>query len=217
MMLAMSFVRSLADAIRARIVAGARCAGWTALLALTLAACGGSGSSGFDGAPASESDAIMQAVDEQSCVVFETVVYCGSAAEVSVGGEGATVAIEDPMIPVVCTQDPEDAECVATVDIQPSGFPTGTAFRAAASHSIDGPWILSADVPPPSSGGSGGDGEAVDVQVPSAGPSAPPQPLVVAFLIYLTPPPADLPSDAPQLSDFEPDIVYVGRLEFAAE
>ena len=203
-------------AARIAAVARLRVASWLVLAAL-VAACGGSGSSGFDGEPASEAEAILLALEDQSCVEFEGVTYCASAADTTVGSETATVTIEDAMTPVACAELPDETECVASLGFEPSGFPAGTVFRAATASSVDGPWTLSADVPPPSSGGQGEDERDVDVQVPSPGASGPPAPLVLAVLVYVEPVSGELPSAAPRLSDFGADVVYVGELEIAAQ
>jgi hypothetical protein len=122
------------------------------------------------------------------------------------------------MTPVGCAAVPgDDTECVASLGFEPQGFPAGTAYRAATAATIDGPWMLSSDVPPPSSGQSGEEGRDVDVQVPSPGTSAPPAPLVLAVLVYVEPAQGELPVEAPRLSAFGADFAYVSELEIAAE
>jgi hypothetical protein len=63
-------------------------------------------------------------------------------------------------------------------------------------------------MPPPSSGGAA-DERDVEVQVPSAGPGAPPAPLVAGVLVYLDAVPTDPPSEAPLLRDFGADVICV--------
>lgn len=177
-----------------------------------LAACGGSGSSGFDGEPAgSEPEAITRAVDEGSCVEFAASTYCGSGASFEVQTGPASVTIDEPLTPVVCTEVPAETECMASLGFTTEGFPAGTNYLVASADSVDGPWSISADMPPPSSGGAPEDKEA-EVQLPtSGGSSPPPTPLIVAVLVYLDAPPQEAASESPLLADFAADVVYVSR------
>ena len=186
--------------------------------ACLLAACGGSGSSGFDGEPASgEPDALMRAVDEGSCVEFAAVTYCGSGAPFTVDPDFATVEIEEPSTALTCTQAPEENVCEASFTFTAIGFPAGTAYLVASADSFEGPWTLSEAMPAPSTGGPPEDRNGA-VELPSGGASAPPPtPVVLAVLVYLDALPPELPSDASLLSDFSPDVVYATReLEVAA-
>ena len=177
------------------------------------AGCGGSGSSGFDGEPATgEPEALMRAVEEGTCLAFEDVTYCGSGAPFSIQPDFVTVEIEEPSAPITCAQSSENV-CEASVTFTPIGFDAGTIFLIASADSFAGPWTLSNDTPAPSTGGPPEDQPAT-VELPSEGSSAPPpSPLVIAVLVYFTPP-GDLPSGAPVLSEFVPDVVYAtGELE----
>ena len=170
------------------------------LTALVLGGCGGRGSSGFDIAPASEAEALARAM-EGSCVEFEATTYCGSGVPVTVDGATARVEIADPGAPLPCARLPGDAGCATSVGFSPDGFAEETAYRVAHAETIEGPWTLAPNGDP-----HGGD---VVVTLPdgSAGPS--PRPLVVAVLVYLGDLPADLPQQAPRLSDFGADVAYV--------
>jgi hypothetical protein len=178
-----------------------------------LFGCGGSGSSGFDGEPATgEPDALARAVADVDCVPFENVTYCGSGAPFEVTPDFATVEIQEPSTPIPCTQSSSENVCEASVTFTPIGFAAGTAYFVASAGSFDGPWTLSNDVPAPSTGGPPEDRPAA-VELPSegAGGAPPPSPVVIAVLVYLTSPPAELPSETLLLSDLAPDVVYASR------
>jgi hypothetical protein len=181
-----------------------------AAVSLAVAACGGSGSSGFDGEPAGEPQVIEKAVTEGTCFELEGVTYCGSGAPFTAPTGDGTVTIDEPAAPVECTQVPGEDACVADVDFTPDGFPGATFYLVASADSFAGPWLLSADVPPPSSGGQA-DGREVDVEVPSRPGSPPTTPLIVAVLVYLDALPQNVPDQVVELSGLEPDVVYVSR------
>ena len=182
----------------------------TATLAALLAAgCGGSGSSGFDGAVTSEPEAIEKAVAEGSCVEFKGTAYCASGAPVMVGDDSAVVDFDEASDPLPCPQLPGDPGCTATVGFDPSGFPDTAVFRGAWAEGRRGPWTLSSvDQTVPGSGGDEQDDDVV-VVLPDAG-GGEPSPLVIAVLVYLD---GDVPADAPavalRLRGFSPDVVYV--------
>ena len=179
---------------------------------LLLAGCGGSGSSGFDGAIKTEPEAIERAKSEGSCVEFKGTTYCGSGAPVTIGDDSAVVDFAEASDPLPCPQLPGDPGCTATVGFDPSGFPETTVFLGAWAESERGPWTLSnVDQTAPGSGGEDEDDDVV-VVLPDAG-GGEPSPLVIGVLIYLD---GSLPADSPAVSlrlrGFKPDIVYVSSV-----
>jgi hypothetical protein len=177
-----------------------------------LAACGGSGSSGFDGEPASEPQAIAEAVDQQTCIEFEAVTYCGSGAPFEGAAAEGSVEIDEPLTPVACAEIPGQDACVAEVEFRPAGFPPGTAFVVASSATVEGPWDVSSQLPPPSSGGAGPEDREAEVELPSAGGTEPPpSPLIVAVLVYFSGVAPGAPEQIDALADLEPDVAYVSR------
>jgi hypothetical protein len=176
---------------------------------LFFAACGGSGSSGFDGAITSEPEAIEQATSQGICVEFKGTTYCGSGAPVVIDGDSAAVDFDESSDPLPCPQLPGDPGCTTTVGFEPSGFPDTAVFLGAWAESERGPWTLSSvDTTVPGSGGEGDQDDDVVVVLPDAGEGEP-SPLVIAVLVYLEPLPDDSPAVSLRLRGFEPDIVYV--------
>jgi hypothetical protein len=176
---------------------------------LLLAGCGGSGSSGFDGAIKTEPQAIERAKSEGICVEFKSTIYCGPGAPVTIGDDSAVVDFAEASDPLPCPQLPGDPGCTATVGFDPSGFPETAVFLGAWAESERGPWTLSdVDQSAPGSGGEDEDDDVV-VVLPDAG-GGEPSPLLIGVLVYLS---GALPSDSPavalRLRAFKPDIVYV--------
>jgi hypothetical protein len=179
------------------------------LAVVLLAGCGGSGSSGFDGAADSEPDAIRQANDEGTCVEFDGIEYCASGAPVAVGDDSAVVDFDQPSDPLPCAALPDDPACSTSVGFSPDGFPPGTTFLGAWAESENGPWTLSStEVLDPGGGEPSSDADRdVVVLLPDAGGSTP-EAVIVAVLIYVGPLPADLPAVSLRLRGFAPDYVY---------
>lgn len=176
---------------------------------LVLAGCGGSGSSGFDGTADSEPEAIRQANDEGTCVVFDGLEYCASGAPVVVGDDSAVVDFAAASDPLPCASLPDDPACTASVGFSPDGFPPETTFLGAWAESESGPWTLSStEAADPGSGEPTSDDRDVVVFLPEAG-GATPDAVLVAVLVYLGPLPSDLPAVSLRLHGFSPDYVYL--------
>jgi hypothetical protein len=204
-------MKRIIDKMFGRPIAYAARLATLAALGCMLAACGGSGSSGFDGEPAGEPETIGAAVDQGSCLELEAVTYCGSGAPFATAAGDATVQIDEPLVPVECAGVPGQDACETSVDFTSEGFPAGTAYLVASSDSFEGPWTLSSELPPPSSGSAPEDREAA-VELPTAGESAPPpSPLVVAVLVYLDALPQEAPGEVAELAELAPDVAYVSR------
>jgi hypothetical protein len=184
-----------------------RVAAILAAAALTLAACGGSGSSGFDAAPASETEAIARARDAGVCLDFEGTTFCGPGAEAALGGGAAArLVIEADTGDLVCAARPGDGGCEVSLAFVPEGFPPETVFLAALAADESGPWRLAETRPPAI--GAPGDGAAGDVLISLPEPGGT-EPLQVAVLVYLRPPPTDLPVEGGRLGRFGADLVYL--------
>jgi hypothetical protein len=179
----------------------------------SIAGCGGSGSSGFDVSPLTESQAIARAIDADECVVREAQTYCASGVETpDENFAGASVIIDEPAAPLVCDgrADPT-AECVAELQFTTEGFMTPNSLLAAVAESERGPWtivpltITEEDLTGP---------RTVTISVPASAEDTPSKPLIAAVLVYAGVPPDEMPRTAHELADFGVDLVYVSeRLE----
>jgi hypothetical protein len=177
----------------------------------TAAGCaGGSGSSGFDVSPLTESQAISEAIDGQECVAFEERTYCASGVEADTGTfQGAAVIIDTPPDPLVCDGAATPEECTASLAFHTEGFIIQNSLLAAVSDSERGPWRLAPltvaeDVTGP---------RKVTITVPGEPGAESPTPVIAAVLVYAVPP-EDVPQTSARLADFGADAFYVSpRLE----
>ena len=191
-----------------------RRSGLAALLALTIAACGGSGSSGFDGAIESEADAIRVATSEGICLEFKGISYCGSGAPLAIGEDTAVVEFDESSEPVPCTQLPDDTSCSTSLGFARDGFPETAGFLGAWAEDASGPWTLSSVDDAALASASEDNGDVV-VVVPGS-PDGQPLPIVIAVLVYLDGAPDDAPDAARKLREFDPDFAYVsGEVQVA--
>ena len=173
---------------------------------LMLGACG-SGSSGFDGNASSEVDAILVATTDLVCVDFKQTTYCGSGAMFPINGDTGAVSFDDDAAPLPCSQQPGDPGCRTSVGFTPDGFSGATAYLAAWSDSIQGPWILSNTVD--TGVASEPADREVEIDLPDTGAGAPPSPLSVAVLVFIEGAPPDLPAAVDELRQFGADVIYV--------
>jgi hypothetical protein len=171
-----------------------------------MAGCGGSGSSGFDVSPLTESQAITLAVARGECVGFAQQTYCASGAEARSGRfQGALVIIQEPSSPLVCDGDTSAPQCTASLEFATVGFQTPNSLRAAISATADGPWTLvplavPEDVTNP---------RTVTITVPGNPNATSPVSLIAAVLVYVGPVPDMVPPTAAHLADFGADLAYV--------
>lgn len=193
--------------IRARLAAAS-----VLLVALwSVGGCGGSGSSGFDVSPLSESQSIAHAIDDQQCVAHEQQTFCASGVKAESGQfEGAAVTIDVPDKTVVCHDGTTTQECTASLEFTKEGFLTPNTLLAAVSESERGPWTqaplsVSEDVSGP---------RIVTITVPATFARTNRKPLIAAVLVYVGVAPETVPQSAAHLADFGVDLVYVSpRLE----
>ena len=174
-----------------------------ALLVSVLTGCGGSGSSGFDGALQSEAEAIEVATSEGICVEFKGTTYCASGVPLDVDDQTIVVEFEPVSQPVPCAPDDVDPGCTSTVGFEPGGLPSSAILLAAWAQSDDGPWTRSEiDTSAPGSENP----DDVVVNIPEDNPSGA---IVVAVLVYLDGVPAGIPDQAAELREFRADAIYV--------
>jgi hypothetical protein len=188
-------------------VAHARSGPAVLCLFLWLAAgCGGSGSSGFDGAVRSEAEAIGVATSEGVCVRLKSTTYCGPGALLDVGDDVVSVDFPETAGPLPCTSEGDEQSCSSTVDFHPSGLPASTALVGAWAHGPLGPWTLS-DVESDKPGTEDPDDGGVIIEVP--GSDGQPTAVVVAVLAFFDGRPDGLPQTAAMLRDFGADVVFL--------
>jgi hypothetical protein len=196
------------------------------LCAFVAAACGGSGSSGFDALPSGENAAINLALAEQHCVDFEGLSVCpanqatatvppgtptptrtaGPLPTASPAPLGASIDIPTGMNGPVTPQClPSAPACSFAVPFAPQGFPPTALFRVAVRRDMEPGWIIGAE---PESRGSPSAPSfdatvSVDVTPASIGAS-----VQVAVLVFLHEPAAD-PGEIPALAVSGADFAFV--------
>jgi len=180
-------------------------------IACAIVGCGGSGSSGFDVSPLSESQAIARAIDNGECNEFQHHMFCASGVMANDGDfPGAAVIIENPNVPLECRGETATAECTASLEFTTEGFTTPNTLLAAVSESEHGPWQ---QVPLEVTDNLTGP-RTVSIKVPATQGSPKRKPLIAAVLVYVGLAPQSVPQTAAHLSDFGVDLVYVSaRLE----
>jgi hypothetical protein len=181
----------------------------SALLALlwSIAGCGGSGSSGFDVSPLTESQAISRAINNGECVPHEQQTICASGVEAQTEDfHGASVVIETPKDPLVCNGPTPALKCTASLAFTTEGFSIPNSLLAAVSENEGGPWALvpvtvSEEVTGP---------RRVTITVPATPASNTPKPVIAAILVYVGAAPETVPQTAEHLADFGGvDLIYV--------
>ncbi len=177
------------------------------ILALTLAACGGSGSSGFD--IANENAAIERALETRECVGFENLIVCPADAVAPAHGPEHVDTNLDPTGSVSCEQRSPGGRCNFMLAFAPVGFPPDTIFRVASRRSDPGaPWAIGVE-PVRSGFGSAPSYEVqVELDVPvgdAPGPGVSVQFAVLAFIE----PRAPLPTEVERLVVSGADYAFV--------
>jgi hypothetical protein len=181
------------------------------VIACGIAGCGGSGSSGFDVSPLTESQAIAQAIDGGRCSEFQDRTFCASGVQAEDGAfPGAAVIIDKPELPLECRGPAATKQCTASLEFTTEGFTTPNTLLAAVSENENGPWqqvplVVTDDPTGP---------RIVAIQVPATTTESDRKPLIAAVLVYVGLAPESVPQTAAHLSDFGVDLVYVSaRLE----
>jgi hypothetical protein len=172
------------------------------ILSLGLAACSGSGSSGFD--IRSEAAAIEQALARQTCVTYNAVDYCPADATRAQDSGRIDTNLSDAT-DVACMPN-ADGTCKVSVTFAPEGFSPETVYLVASRTDADAPWVIA---PPPVSSGSP---EAPNfegmVGLDPATAVSPDGTVQVAVLVFLVPP-ADVPASVAELANTGADFVFV--------
>jgi len=179
------------------------------LLPCVLAACaGGSGSSGFDAAPQSESAAISKVLAEQECVTFESLQIC------PVGGPPNGTPPPTHAPPHVTTgldratsvgcMPTDAATCTFLLPFSPEGFPPTTTFRIAV-HNIapNGRWHIGETL----GTGNANTPDLAGVDVPQSTPD-PDEHVQLAILAFVDPP-HSVPTVVTDLADSGADFAFV--------
>ncbi len=183
---------------------------WIAiLLAVVLAGCGGSGSSGFDNGPAAEDAAIRLALSEQRCVEHEAVEFCpADPRSPSVPGAPSVVTGLDGSGAIHCLQQVPGGSCTFTLPFVPEGFSEGAAFRVAA-RTLDpvASWTIGEVPAPPDQLGDPGLRASVAVTVPVTTTDLGAR-LQLAVLVFLTPP-GSVPGTLKELTHSGADLIFV--------
>lgn len=124
------------------------------LLALLggLAACGGSGSSGFDITPLAENAVIAGVLASGQCEASGALLICaaGDRPATTPGlpsptpSGGRDVQLDVPATDSLsCSLAPADGGCVFVLSFSPSGLPADAVYRAAVrAASSDDPWTI---------------------------------------------------------------------------
>jgi hypothetical protein len=178
---------------------------WCAAVAIAslLAACGGSGSSGFDPAGL-EAPLIQQAIDEQRCVSGDAgLVICPSGASVpepsgglpSPGPEELSISASVAGGTVDC---PEGKDCTLGVAVTAENLPPEAELRLAARVAPDGRWQIGA--PLPTSQLDDGSGAFGPVPIEVAG-TLPANAVVQVAVLLFVPPPGELPAEVAELRE----------------
>ena len=172
------------------------------LLAVLLAACGGSGSSGFDVAPGGfEATLIDRAITENRCVDgADDLLICPSGVPVP--------DPQDPMLPgpdelrvdagfageVACTSE----VCTVSLGVTIEGLPAGSEVRVASRSAGTDVWRIGEPLAVSSSGG--GNGVETPVVGSAGGEAMAGDEVQVAVLVFV-PPLAPVPAEVAELSE----------------
>ncbi len=174
------------------------------LLPALLAACGGSGSSGFD--PAGfEGPLIERAIVEQRCIDGDDgLIICPSGAAVPEPAGGlpnpgaADLRISASVADGAVDCRPDEAACTLAVAVGTENLPQNAELRLAARIAPDGRWQLGA--PLPVAQFHDGTGTLGPVPLGLAGELAPGEAIQVAVLLFV-PPPGELPGEVAELRE----------------
>jgi hypothetical protein len=179
-------------------------------LTALLAACGGSGSSGFDVAPGLEATLIGRAIAENRCVEGDGLLICPSGVPAPGPDNGmnapgpSEVRVEAGFAgEVECSTG---GSCTLPVSVSTDGLPEGAQIRVAVRASGADVWQVGAPIEVQSSSGGGGTVTPVDVEL--AGESTPGSEAQVAVLVFL-PPLGPVPTEVTELRETGASYAFV--------
>ncbi len=187
------------------------------LICLSLTACGGSGSSGFDASTfAVEQETIQAVTQDGGCAEAKGTTICAPADSDLPGITGpegfdgpVALAIDLEAGSIIsCVQETEGENCEFKVSTIPLGFQNGTTFLAAVRlQDSTSPWKTG----PSSFVPSMSDPAVLEVMIGvSELQEEEPRPLQLAVLVYLpSSKPAQPGSEDQLLRNFQTDVVYV--------
>lgn len=182
----------------------------TLFLTVLLAACGGSGSSGFDVAPGLEATLIGRAIAENRCVEGDGLLICPSGVPAPGPDNGmnvpgpSEVRVEAGLAGEVdCSTG---STCTLPVTVSTDGLPEGAQIRIAVRASDADVWQVGEPIEVQSS--SGGDGTVTPVDVELAGESAPGSEAQAAVLVFL-PPIGVVPTQVQELRETGASYAFV--------
>ena len=122
---------------------------WGLLILLGLTACGGSGSSGFDGphtdtlsaSRLAENALIAEVIDNGVCMQVDTLNVCPTNTRITSTGAEVDTPLS-PMPPSIsCSQRPSNPACTVAVTFTPQGFARTQRFFVAARPLLsNAPW-----------------------------------------------------------------------------
>ena len=169
-----------------------------ALACFSIAACGGSGSTGLITA---ESALLEQVRDRASCVAVDDTSYCAtdSANAIAPGGQTADGGQIVPG-PACSPGDPPSCDDRATASFDLTGFSSGAACAVAARPRGSADAWTSGTLTP-----IGDSAKSIAFPLP-AGMSADATEVVLLCFIEA---PSSLPEQARLLRDFQADVVFV--------
>ena len=124
---------------------------WISILAFLLAACGGSGSSGFDASPSAENEAINQALVTRQCVAGEELSICpANQTALDVPAPGMTPGPANVDVSTMVDQEgatqcgaAPQGLCHITITVAVNGLPAGAAYQVAGRSATPlTPWVI---------------------------------------------------------------------------
>jgi hypothetical protein len=169
-----------------------------------LAACGGSGSSGFDVAPGFEAPLIRRAIDEHRCVEGDDdLLICASGVPVPdpVGGMPSPSPRELRVdAGLVGEVDCGQSACMLSVGVTIAGLPAGAEVRLAVRSTGEDAWHVGQPLALSSAIDGGPTVALAPVGAELVGGSQPGDEVQVAVLIFV-PPLGDVPGEVAALRD----------------
>jgi hypothetical protein len=181
------------------------------VLTLLLAACGGSGSSGFDVAPGIEAPLIDRAIAENRCVEGDGGLLICPSGVPAPGPDGGMNAPGPSDVRVAANlagavDCATDDACTLPVDVSADGLPEGARVRVATRASGADSWRIGAPVEVQPS--VGGDPVVTPVEVQLDGGLTQGSEVQVAVLVFL-PPLGAVPDRVRELRDTGASYAFV--------
>ncbi|MBY0276300.1 hypothetical protein K2Z84_13220 [Candidatus Binatia bacterium] len=173
------------------------------LIALALAACGGSGSSGFDVTPgAFEAPLIERAIAEQRCITGDgELLICPSGVPVPDPDGGMQTPSPGALRIDAGLESAIDCnaggDCMLSIGVRIEGLPEGAEVRVAVRAADGAPWRIGEPLVEPAT--SGGVVTPVDPEL-AGGAVMPGDQVQVAVLVFV-PPLGDVPVEVSALSE----------------